>query len=61
MVGKMATKLFIDASYKEQSEPIGKFRVDPELSTARSKVNSNSKEQAVIAHQGSKGRRLAHK
>lgn len=55
MVGKKATKLFIDASYKEQSEPIGKFRIDPELSTTRSKVYSNPKGQAVIAHQGSKG------
>ena len=55
MLGKKATKLFIDASYKDQPEPIGKFRIDPELSTRRSKVFSNPKGQAIVAHQGSQG------
>jgi hypothetical protein len=55
MLGKKATKLFIDASYKDQPEPIGKFRIDPELSTRRSKVFSNPKGQAIVAHHGSQG------
>ena len=62
MIGKKATKLFIDASYKDQPEPIGKFRIDPELSTRRSKVYSNPKGQAIVTHQGLQGGKgLDHK
>ena len=52
-LGKKASKLFIDASYKDQPEPIGKFKIDPELSTRRSKVYVNPKGKVVVAHQGS--------
>ena len=55
MIDKKATKLFIDVSYKDQLEPVGKFQIDPELSTRRSKVYSNPKGQAIVAHQGSQG------
>jgi len=54
-LGKKATKLFIDASYKDDPEPIGKFQIDPELSTNRSKVYVNPSGKVVIANQGSKG------
>jgi hypothetical protein len=51
-MNKKATKLFIDSSYKEQPQ-IGKFKIDPELTTRRSKVYVNPKGQVVVAHQGS--------
>jgi len=54
-LGKKATKLFINASYKDHPEPIGKFQIDPELSTSRSKVYVNPSGKVVVAHQGSKG------
>jgi hypothetical protein len=54
-LGKKATKLFIDASYKDKSQPIGKFQIDSELSTNRSKVYVNPSGKVVVAHQGSQG------
>jgi hypothetical protein len=54
-LGKKASKLFLEQSYKDNPQPIGKFKIDSELSTDRSKVWINPKGQAVVAHQGSKG------
>lgn len=54
-LGKTASKLFLEQSYKDNPQPIGKFQIDKELSTNRSKVYVNPKGQAVVAHQGSKG------
>jgi hypothetical protein len=52
-LGKTATKLFLEQSYKKNPKPVGKFQVDKELSTDRSKVYVNDKNQVVVAHQGS--------
>jgi hypothetical protein len=52
-LGKKATKLFVDASYNDVNK-IGKFEIDPELSTKRSKVYVNPSGKVVVAHQGSK-------
>ena len=54
-LGKKATKLFLEQAYKDKPEPVGKFQIDKELSTKRSKVYVNPKGQVVVAHQGSKG------
>lgn len=54
-LGKTATKLFLQESYKDNPQPVGKFQVDKGLSTKRSVVYSNPKGQVVIANQGSKG------
>ena len=54
-LGKTATKLFLQESYKKNPKAVGKFQIDPELSTNRSKVYVNDKNQVVVAHQGSKG------
>jgi hypothetical protein len=54
-LGRKATKLFIDESYKKRPEPVGKFQIDKELSTNRSKVYVNPSGKVVVSHQGSKG------
>jgi hypothetical protein len=54
-LGKTASKLFLEQSYKKNPKPVGKFQIDTELSTNRSKVYVNPKGQVVVAHQGSKG------
>jgi hypothetical protein len=54
-LGKTASKLFLEQSYKKNPKPVGKFQIDKELSTNRSKVYVNPKGQVVVAHQGSKG------
>ena len=54
-LGKTATKLFLEQSYKTHPDPIGKFQIDPELSTKRSVVYVNPSGKVVVAHQGSKG------
>ena len=54
-LGKTASKLFLEQSYKKNPKPVGKFEIDKELSTKRSKVYTNPKGQVVVAHQGSKG------
>jgi len=53
-LGKKATKLFLEQSYKSKPQPVGKFQVDKELSTKRSAVYVNPSGKVVIAHQGSK-------
>ena len=53
-LGKRATKLFVDQSYKKNPKPVGKFQVDKELSSSRSKVYVNPSGKVVVAHQGSK-------
>jgi len=54
-LGQTASKLFLQQSYKKNPKPVGKFEIDKELSTARSKVYVNPKGQVVVANQGSKG------
>jgi len=54
-LGQTASKLFLQQSYKTNPKPVGKFQVDKELSTARSKVYVNPSGKVVISHQGSKG------
>lgn len=54
-LGKKATQLFLQESYKKKPESVGKFQIDPELSTKRSLVYANPSGKVVIAHQGSKG------
>lgn len=54
-LGKKASRLFLQESYKDTPQPVGKFKIDPELSTNRSKVYVNPSGKVVIANQGSKG------
>jgi hypothetical protein len=56
MLGKKATKLFIDTAYNEQPQ-IGKFKIDKDLSSKRSKVYANPKGKVVVSHQGSTNKR----
>ena len=56
MLGKKATKLFIDTAYNEQPQ-IGKFKIDKDLSSKRSKVYVNPKGKVVVSHQGSTTKR----
>ena len=56
MLGKKATKLFIDTAYNEQPQ-IGKFKIDKDLSSKRSKVYANPKGKVVVSHQGSATKR----
>jgi len=53
-LGKTASKLFLEQSYKRNPKPVGKFQVDKDLSSKRSVVYVNPKGQVVVAHQGSK-------
>ena len=54
-LGQTASKLFLQQSYKKNPKPVGKFQVDKELSTNRSKVYVNPSGKVVVANQGSKG------
>ena len=56
MLGKKATKVFIDTAYNEQPQ-IGKFKIDKDLSSKRSKVYVNPKRKVVVSHQGSTTKR----
>jgi hypothetical protein len=53
-LGKRATQLFLEQSYKDDPKPVGKFQVDKDLSTKRSAVYVNPSGKVVVAHQGSK-------
>ena len=53
-LGKRATQLFLEQSYKDDPKPVGKFQIDPQLSTKRSAVYVNPSGKVVVSHQGSK-------